>query len=59
MTVFRAQFYVMSVFRTIKKRRAYRIALDNFEAIKKVEQKCQMGIITAAERDKEIEALLM
>lgn len=33
--------------------------VDNFEAIKKVEQKCQMGIITAAERDKEIEALLM
>ena len=33
--------------------------VDNFEAIKRVEQKCQMGIITAAERDKEIEALLM
>ncbi len=33
--------------------------VDNFEAIKKVQQKCEMGIITAAERDKEIEALLM
>lgn len=33
--------------------------IDNFEAIKKVQQKCEMGIITEAERDKEIEALLM
>lgn len=33
--------------------------IDNFEAIKKVQQKCEMGIITEAERDKEIEELLM
>lgn len=33
--------------------------IENFEAIKKIQQKCEMGIITAAERDKEIEALLM
>ena len=33
--------------------------VENFEAIKKIEQKCAMGIITAAERDKEIDALLM
>ncbi len=33
--------------------------VENFEAIKKIQQKCEMGIITAAERDKEIDALLM
>lgn len=32
--------------------------IDNFEAIKKAEQKCSMGITTPAERDAEIEALL-
>lgn len=33
--------------------------IEHFEDIKKVQQKCEMGIITAAERDKEIETLLM
>jgi len=32
--------------------------VDNFEAIKKAEQKCEMGITTPAERDAEIAALL-
>lgn len=32
--------------------------LENFEAIKKIEQKYELGIITAEEKDEEIESLL-